>query len=52
MVLAGRELFGNPTGPQPDYWPLQNPVAYTIFACVVTIAVFAVLSIRRFRATS
>lgn len=49
VVLAGRQLFGNPTGPQPDYWSLQNPVAYTVIVCAATVAVFAFLSIRRFR---
>lgn len=52
VVLAGRQLFGNPTGIQPDYWSLQHPIEYTIIVCVVTIAVFATLSVRRFRKTS
>lgn len=49
LVLACRELFGNPIGTQPDFWPLQNPVAYTIMSCVVVIAVFAPLAVRKFR---
>ncbi len=52
VVLACRELFGNPTGIQPDYWPLQNPVAYTLISCVVLIAIFATLSVRRYRRTT
>lgn len=52
VVLACRELFGNPTGIQPDYWPLQNPVAYTLISCIVLIAVFATLSVRRYRRTT
>lgn len=49
LVLACRELFGNPIGLQPDFWPLQNPVAYTIISCVVVIAIFAPLAVRKFR---
>jgi ABC transporter DrrB family efflux protein len=52
LVLACRELFGNPTGIQPDYWPLQNPVLYTVLSCTVLIAVFATLSVRRYRRTT
>ena len=52
LVLATRELFGNPTGPIPDYWPMENPQAYTIISCVVLIAVFASLSVRRYRRTT
>lgn len=49
LVLATRELFGNPTGIQPDYWSLQNPIAYTVLSCVVLIAIFATLAVRRYR---
>lgn len=52
LVLATRELFGNPTGPQPDYWPLQHPFAYTIISCVVLIALFATLAVRRYMRTT
>jgi ABC transporter DrrB family efflux protein len=52
LVLSCRELFGNPTGIQPDYWPLQNPVLYTVLSCTVLIAVFATLSVRRYRRTT
>jgi len=52
LVLACRELFGNPTGIQPDYWPLQNPVLYTLLSCTVLILVFATLSVRRYRRTT
>ena len=48
-----RELFGNPTGIQPDYWPLHNAELYTLLSCTVLIAIFATLSVRRYtRATS
>ena len=52
LVLSCRELFGNPTGIQPDYWPLQNPVLYTLLSCTVLIIVFATLSVRRYRRTT
>ncbi|CAB4907658.1 unannotated protein [freshwater metagenome] len=52
LVLATRELFGNPTGIQPNFWPLNNPVMYTIGSCVLIIAIFATLSIRRYTKTT
>ena len=52
LVLACRELFGNPTGIQPDFWPLQNPELYTLLSCTVLIAIFATLSVRRYRRTT
>ena len=52
LVLACRELFGNPTGIQPDYWPLQNAELYTLLSCTVLIAIFATLSVRRYRRTT
>ena len=52
LVLACRELFGNPTGIQPDYWPLQHAEAYTLISCTVLIVIFATLSVRRYRRTT
>ncbi len=52
LVLACRELFGNPTGIQPDYWPLNNPQLYTLISCTVLIAIFSTLSVRRYRRTT
>ena len=52
LVLATRELFGNPTGIQPDYWPLQHPIPYTVMACALIIAIFATLSVRKFSRTT
>ncbi|MDX1449447.1 MAG: ABC transporter permease [Acidimicrobiia bacterium] len=51
ITQAARELFGNiPVGtPEPAVWPLQNPVLYTLIWVVVIIAVFAPLSIRRYK---
>jgi ABC transporter DrrB family efflux protein len=52
LVLSCRELFGNPTGIQPDYWPLQNAELYTLLSCGVLIAVFATLAVRRYMHTT
>jgi ABC-2 type transport system permease protein len=52
LVLSCRELFGNPTGIQPDYWPLQHAELYTLLSCTVLIAIFATLSVRRYRRTT
>lgn len=53
LVLATRELFGNPTGGSSDYWPLQHAALYTVLACIAIIAIFAVLASRAFgRASS
>ena len=52
LVLATRELFGNPTGIQPNFWPLNNPVLYTIGSCVLIIAIFSTLSIRKYTKTT
>jgi len=52
VVLATRELFGNPTGIQPDYWPLQHASLYTLVSCAVLIAIFATLAVRRYARTT
>jgi ABC-type multidrug transport system permease subunit len=56
LVLACRELFGNPTGFQqilPDAaWPMRYPVAYTLISCTVVIAVFSVLAVRKYRSSA
>lgn len=52
LVLATRELFGNPTGIIGDAWPQQQPILYTIISCAVLIAIFAPLSVRRYRRTT
>ena len=35
--------------PEPTVWPLQNPELYTLAWVVVIIAIFAPLSIRRYK---
>lgn len=52
VVLATRELFGNPTGIQPDYWPLQHASLYTLLSCAVLIAIFATLAVRKYTRTT
>ena len=52
LVLASRDLFGNPTGIIGDAWAQQNPILYTVISCAVLIAIFAPLSIRRYRRTT
>jgi ABC-2 type transport system permease protein len=54
VTQAARELFGNLPEeiPDPTVWSLQNPVLYTLIWVVVIIAVFAPLSVRRYKSMS
>jgi ABC-2 type transport system permease protein len=56
LVLACRQLFGNPTGLAPydpnAAWPMQHPVAYTLISCIGLIVLFAPLAVRRYRRTT
>lgn len=51
VTQASRELFGNipPGTPEPTAWSLQNPVLYTLIWVVGIIAVFAPLSVSRYK---
>jgi hypothetical protein len=49
VVLSCRELFGNPTGIPTDAWAQQNPIAYSVIAIVVILAVLIPLSVRKYR---
>lgn len=49
VVLATRELFGNPVGVASTAWPMQNPALYTVISCAVIIAIFAPLAVRSYR---
>ena len=51
VTQAARELFGNiPAGaPEPTAWPLENPVFYTLLWIAAIVAVFAPLSVRRYK---
>jgi ABC transporter DrrB family efflux protein len=54
VTQATRELFGNtnPAATVPDSWAMQHPVTYTLVWVVALVAVFAPLSIARYRSTS
>ena len=54
ITQAARQLFGNipPGTPEPTAWPLQHPIFYTLLWVVIIIAVFAPLSVRRYRKAS
>ena len=54
VTQAARELFGNtaPGAGTPDVWSMQHPVPYTLVWVVALVAVFAPLSIARYRRTS
>jgi ABC-2 type transport system permease protein len=51
VTQSARVLFGNipPGTPEPTVWPLQNSVLYTLAWVVVIIAIFAPLSVRRYK---
>ena len=51
VTQAARELFGNlpPGTPEATVWPMQHAVLYTIIWIVAIIAVFAPLSVNRYR---
>jgi ABC transporter DrrB family efflux protein len=55
LVLACRELFGNPTGEPPGgwgVWSLEHASLYTLISCVAVIAIFAPLAVRTYRRTT
>lgn len=54
VTQAARELFGNipPGTPEPDAWPLQHPVVYTLIWVLLIIAVFAPLAVGRYKRRS
>ncbi|HVM09710.1 MAG TPA: ABC transporter permease [Acidimicrobiales bacterium] len=54
VTQAARELFGNipPGAPEPDAWPLENPVIYTLLWVAILVAVFAPLSVAKYRKTT
>jgi ABC-2 type transport system permease protein len=51
VAQAAREAFGNtsPLLPEPEGWPLQHPVAYTLVWVGIILAVFVPLSTRQYR---
>jgi ABC-2 type transport system permease protein len=54
IAAAVRDLFGNPTAPTPGDlpFPLEHAVPVSIGWCVLILAVFVPLSVRRYRNTS
>ncbi len=47
VAQAVREAFGN-TGPVPEAWPLENPIAYALIWVGIILAVFVPLSVRQY----
>jgi ABC-2 type transport system permease protein len=52
VVLASRQLFGNPTGIPGNAWPEQHAILATVIWIVVLLGIFAPLSVRKFRRTA
>ncbi|HAM24790.1 MAG TPA: ABC transporter [Actinobacteria bacterium] len=52
VVLAMRQLFGNPVGPPVGGFPQTQPFAYSLLACVVILLVFVPLAVRKYRRSS
>ncbi|MDG3016794.1 ABC transporter permease [Speluncibacter jeojiensis] len=54
VTLAARQAFGNtnPVVPQPDAWPMQHPVVYTLIWVVALLAIFVPLAVRRYQKTA
>ncbi|GAA3757804.1 hypothetical protein HDA32_001832 [Spinactinospora alkalitolerans] len=48
-VNAARELFGNPAAMGGQSWAAQHPVLLAVVWPLLLIAVFAPLSVRRYR---
>ena len=51
LTQAVRELFGNipAIAPEPEAWPLQNPVVYTLIWVVLILMVFVPVSVRQYK---
>ena len=51
VTQAVREMLGNipPGTPEPTAWSLQNPVLYTLFWMVAIVAIFAPLSVGKYK---
>lgn len=49
LVLACRELFGNPTGAPGDFLPQRYPVLFSLLWSLAILAVFVPLSVRYFK---
>lgn len=51
VTQAAREMFGNTSAalPPSSDWSMQHPAPYTLVWCVALVAVFAPLSVRRYK---
>jgi ABC-2 type transport system permease protein len=49
LATALRELFGIATGPLPDVWTLQHPVATSLLWALAFMAIFVPLAVRRYQ---
>jgi ABC-2 type transport system permease protein len=51
FVAAIRELFGNTSAemPEPDVWPLQNPILASVLWLALILAIFVPLSVRQYK---
>jgi len=52
LTASCRELFGNPNPTIGTAFPSQHPIEVTIAWCIVLIAIFAPLAVRKYRNTS
>jgi ABC-2 type transport system permease protein len=52
IASGARELFGNQSLVQSDAWPMQHPVAAALLWCLLIIAVFAPLAVRKYKKAS
>ncbi|WP_232827513.1 ABC transporter permease [Jiangella endophytica] len=52
IASGARELFGNQSLVASDAWPMQHPVAAALLWCLLIIAVFAPLAVRKYKKAS
>lgn len=52
IASGARELFGNQSLVESDAWPMQHPVAAALLWCLLIIAVFAPLAVRKYKKAS
>ena len=52
IASGARELFGNQSLVESDAWPMQHPVAAALIWCLLIIAVFAPLAVRKYKKAS
>ncbi len=52
IASGARELFGNQSLVDSDAWPMQNPVLASLAWCLLIIAVFAPLAVRKYKKAS